>query len=584
MQRSSRILGCSATVAFFAAAAVSPLCGQTSHGSGGYFPGGSVSGVIVDGEGVPQMGALVQLLFPDATAAATALTDSNGRYHVSDLRPGRYRVRVSAALFLPAVRQTLQVGASTRAVVNLTLSTLLAPTQWLPSTRRTADAAEDDWLWTLRSSTIRPVMRWDDDNHGSASIGVSSSSRERSRVQFQGRVAVFANDGGFAHGGNHEVLTMEKTAGTGSASVLRADFSGPRVPYPVAPSAEVSAGWGRELPLGSATRTVVSYLSHPELLNEQGSNGMQAMVLRNAERMELGDTFRVDAGSVTRAFNLGGNTIAMEPFLRLAYRPSSNVIIAYAFTAARGISQFEDLDRIAPATPLGVRRNGHLQLSGGHSNVISVAVRTPRQGKLQAEAYRETIVAPLLAGVGALTAADTAGLPFLSDPTTQTYVLAGRDFSGTGVRISLDQPISPHITLLASVADGSALTNDGQAPALLSTAASQSGLHQALSATARARLHFTKTGTRAEAGYRWQRANTLTAVDSFRSTQDPAYLSLVLRQSLQRLPLLPNGLEAVVQVQNLLAQGYQPYLSADGRTLYLAQSPRMLQAGVSFTF
>jgi hypothetical protein len=47
---------------------------------------------------------------------------------------------------------------------------------------------------------------------------------------------------------------------------------------------------------------------------------------------------------------------------------------------------------------------------------------------------------------------------------------------------------------------------------------------------------------------------------------------------------LPTGLEATIDVTNLLAEGYQPFLSADGRTLYLAQSPRMVRAGLSFTF
>ncbi len=274
----------------------------------------------------------------------------------------------------------------------------------------------------------------------------------------------------------------------------------------------------------------------------------------------------------------------MEPFVRVAYRAGSDVVIAYAYTASRGTSQLEDLDRVAPATPLAVRHNGQLRLSGGSANSLSLAVRTPRQGKLQIEAYREAIVDPLLSGVGTLTSADSDGLPQLSDPTTQTYVIAGRDFNGAGVRFSLDQPVTAHVSLAASVASGSALVNDASAPIPIATAALQAGVHQALSADIRARANFARTGTRGEAGYRWQRANTLTAVDSFRSAQDPAYLSLLLRQRLERLPLLPDGLEAVVQVQNLLAQGYQPFLSSDGRTLYLAQSPRMLQAGLAFTF
>ncbi|GAA3765168.1 hypothetical protein GCM10022270_26050 [Terriglobus aquaticus] len=567
-----------------AAAALLPgsAAAQTSHVSGGYFPGGSVSGVILDSEGIPQMGALVQLLLPDTTPAAVALTDSNGRYRVSDLKPGRYRVRVSAALFLPAVRQTLQVSANTRAVVNLTLSTLLAPTQWLPATRRSGDAAEDDWMWTLRSSTVRPVLRIHDD--GTATLGVSSSSQERHRVQSQGRIAIYANDGGFAHGGNHEVFTMERSSADGTGAVLRADFSGPRVPFPVAPSAEISAGFGRQLPLGASTRTVVSYLSHPELLNQQGSNGMQAMVVRNAQRIDLGDTFRVDAGSTLRAFNLAGNTIAAEPFFRLAYRAGSGVVVGYSYTASRGTSQMEDLDRVAPPTPLAIKRDGRLRLSGGSAHAVSVGVHTPRGGKLQAEVYHENIVSPLLAGVGTVSSADGVSMPLLSDPTTQTYFIAGRDFSGAGVRFSLDQPVTNHLAVSASVASGSALVNDSPAPASIASAASQAGVHQALSADVRARANFARTGTRAEAGYRWQRASTLTAVDSFRANTDPAYLSLLLRQRLERLPLLPSGLEVVVQVQNLLAQGYQPYLSSDGHTLYLAQSPRMLQAGLAFTF
>jgi outer membrane receptor protein involved in Fe transport len=47
---------------------------------------------------------------------------------------------------------------------------------------------------------------------------------------------------------------------------------------------------------------------------------------------------------------------------------------------------------------------------------------------------------------------------------------------------------------------------------------------------------------------------------------------------------LPPGIEATVDVTNLLAEGYRPFLSADGRTLYLAESPRTIQAGLSFKF
>jgi len=48
--------------------------------------------------------------------------------------------------------------------------------------------------------------------------------------------------------------------------------------------------------------------------------------------------------------------------------------------------------------------------------------------------------------------------------------------------------------------------------------------------------------------------------------------------------MLPAGLEATVDVSNLLAEGYRPFLSSDGKTLYLAQTPRTIQAGLAFNF
>jgi hypothetical protein len=76
----------------------------------------------------------------------------------------------------------------------------------------------------------------------------------------------------------------------------------------------------------------------------------------------------------------------------------------------------------------------------------------------------------------------------------------------------------------------------------------------------------------------------VTAVNPYGAFSDQAFLSCYMRQSIKLGTLLPEGLEATVDVTNLLAQGYHPFLSADGRTLFLAQSPRTLQAGLAFTF
>jgi hypothetical protein len=43
-------------------------------------------------------------------------------------------------------------------------------------------------------------------------------------------------------------------------------------------------------------------------------------------------------------------------------------------------------------------------------------------------------------------------------------------------------------------------------------------------------------------------------------------------------------MDAVIDVRNLLAQGYVPLLGQDGRTVYLVQSARSIRGGVAFSF
>jgi hypothetical protein len=76
----------------------------------------------------------------------------------------------------------------------------------------------------------------------------------------------------------------------------------------------------------------------------------------------------------------------------------------------------------------------------------------------------------------------------------------------------------------------------------------------------------------------------VTPVNPFAAFSDQAYLSFFIRQPVHCGSLLPQGLEATVDVTNLLEQGYRPVLSKDGRTLFLAQTPRIIQAGLAFNF
>ncbi len=92
--------------------------------------------------------------------------------------------------------------------------------------------------------------------------------------------------------------------------------------------------------------------------------------------------------------------------------------------------------------------------------------------------------------------------------------------------------------------------------------------------------------TRWIASYRWISGQALTPVDMFNASAGQAdpYLNIFFRQPIPRIGFLPGHMDAVIDLRNLLAQGYVPVLGQDGRTVYLVQSARAVRGGVAFTF
>ena len=73
----------------------------------------SIHGVVVNKDGAVYEGAHVTLTQPDAAAARTATTDSNGRFDFSDLAPGTFTLTVSSIGFATqVVTGTVRAGES----------------------------------------------------------------------------------------------------------------------------------------------------------------------------------------------------------------------------------------------------------------------------------------------------------------------------------------------------------------------------------------------------------------------------------------------------------------------------------------
>jgi hypothetical protein len=66
--------------------------------------------------------------------------------------------------------------------------------------------------------------------------------------------------------------------------------------------------------------------------------------------------------------------------------------------------------------------------------------------------------------------------------------------------------------------------------------------------------------------------------------QTGAFLSLLIRQPIPSLGFLPAHMDAVIDLSNLLAEGYVPVMGQDGQTVYLVQAARAVRGGVSISF
>ena len=116
---------------------------------------GSISGYVRSATGIPQMGAMVEVL-GSAAHSLKVFTDENGFYAASGLLPGVYSVKAYSPSYLPALREKIGLQPGSSVLVNLKLSGLFEAIQ-LPTMRSPAD--NDDWKWVLRSASNRPILR-----------------------------------------------------------------------------------------------------------------------------------------------------------------------------------------------------------------------------------------------------------------------------------------------------------------------------------------------------------------------------------------------------------------------------------------
>ena len=92
------------------------------------------------------------------------------------------------------------------------------------------------------------------------------------------------------------------------------------------------------------------------------------------------------------------------------------------------------------------------------------------------------------------------------------------------------------------------------------------------------------TGTRWRASYRWQPEDTVTQVAPFAIDASEPFFNVHLRQPVTNRRERAKSLDVMLDLHNLLAQGYRPYIVNDGSILMFAQDQRRFSGGLAFTF
>lgn len=537
---------------------------------------GSVSGMVRDSAGVPQIGAVVQLLRPDLSIIASVYTDSSGRFIIASVLPGRYAVKAMGTSFLPSLRENVRVRANT--VVNLTLSTLYEVMQWLPTEPRATNAPKDDWAWTLRSAANRPLLRWLEDG---PLVVVSDGAGARPKLK--ARLMATGQEGTFGESGERITAAIENTPSDSRELLARVDFA----PGTDA-GMESMLGFRQDLGFAGSVQTLAAVAIHPEM-EGSGDQGLDEAAIRSWETMNMGDEFEAEAGSeqvVARFGQDSPNTVIKAlPFASLGWRDGDSTI-RYRLTTFTPALQAVDESEPAFWLPALSVRNGDLVMEHGLHQEIGWERQTDASG-MTVLVYADNVDSPAIEAAGRFGGAGAALMAgkMLLDRSSGLLRVTGPDFSTAGLLATFEHRLPGGNRVRLSYANGDALVTPAS-PYPAQLAQLIAGTHSRRVQTYALALSGTVdgTGTRWRASYRWQPADTVTQVAPFAVDAMEPYFNLRLRQPICQHREGSGGIEALLDVRNMLAEGYRPYLLNDGSLLVFAQEQRSIRGGLAFTF
>jgi hypothetical protein len=535
---------------------------------------GSISGYVRSTAGAPQMGAVVEVI-GSAMQGLKVFTDEKGFYSASGLLPGFYSIRVSAPSFLTAEHERVGLHAGAILILNVTLSTLFDSVRLAP-VRGSTD--EDDWKWVLRSAANRPILRALDPGSGAA------PESDKGNHDFKGTLSFLAGSPSQGFGGSSDMSTafsVQRSLFTEGTVAIRGNVGYGQV----SPATVLRASYSRKMENGSEPQLAITFrnLASPDE-NLRGA-GLQALALTTSDNSTLGN-LELNFGSEMQTVQFMGRVSVVRPFGTADFHVSPDTVVEYRYATSAPDARIQEgfgstADEFNDSSPRMSVAGFASALEHAHHQEVSASHRSGKNS-VQFALYSDRISDPALTGVGDPSGDNGQILP---DIFSGTFTYRGKNLDTHGTRIVFERKLSSDITATMDYSYGGVL-DLGKDDVALADARQLSLVRNRHSAAMKMSGTLPVTKSRWIASYGWVSGRALTQVDSFNTSAGRAdpYLDVFFRQPIPGTGFIPGHMEAMLEVRNLLAQGYVPVLGNDGKTVYLVQSAHAVRGGLAFSF
>ena len=572
-------------------------------------PLGTIVGVVSSNSGVGQMGASVYLYNRYERLVRRAVTNESGAFGFDALTPDTYSIRVTLSSFMPAVRQNILVQPGMRSFLSINLASVLSSIELVYNAPAQNAVMSDDWKWVLRGSmATRPVLR------ALPGIPGIESSRSSAAVfsNTRGLFRVSAGDGVSAEsGGNQQDLGTAFALATMLGTTHQLQFSG-NVGYgrtPGLPSAGFrtrlsrvgNEGFGPGLsPEVNLTMRQV-YLPLRNRLgmaagDQSGAPAIRTMSASFADRAQLSDDVQLLYGAALESVTFLDRLNYLSPFAKLSFRVDGFNQLELGYSSGlpaaeiyqNTLSPDSDLQQDLTALSLFPRislREGRPRIQREENFEAGYQLTEGSRVFAVSTFYQRTSNAAMTSA-GDLSFLGSGDV--LPDLFSRSSVFNLGDYASLGVAASATQHLGKEVAFSLTYGNSGVLKPPAEEMLINSADDLRSVIRAGRQNWGAARVSVTSpwTGTRLVAGYLLTGSRILTPPHRLmtqRFSTDPG-LNVQLRQPIPSLGLWSGRLEATAEMRNMLASGYIPLTTSDGRKLFLIQAPRSLRGGLSFIF